>query len=1174
MAAPNPNQVAQNPEPPGILEDPNAQPQTDPNAQQQPPVAEAPVPPPAAIGNPPSTKPTAGIIPSVPQRQKKKSPFAMPDEDLSDLGMATLPAIRPVDPGTNKVVDFANFVVGGEMSAVGMSLDAQGVHWSLDALKNQWSETPLWMNLLNSASLIGTVVFPLAAAANATYKFGKLGQALGRIPDEAEEILKFKSLGLLEKDVKNVAPSTLYKLRKLEHSKTKYAAMDVNIEALRNGKSTLTPVETAKAMFDRGFANKFYKLTSDSGARTAYHSGLDNLWKNENLGQFFADMPDVDAGKKIYQSWFHEMDPGMYPKVALTPSEALWSGRLRDAMKTHQTEALESGLITQETFDKVGSLHIPAINKTEELKDMSSARTYIAPVEMKLRGRKKGFLAEQMPEQTYVAMRVTHIPRLDSTSLMNRKNDLPSIYSKLLNDELVTHPSQLTIRGYVEDRLLLNNFKFIRDVAVNTQHSVSFNTVMAKYIAQGKAIPKDYISLNSLPNAAIIQRMISKIPDGSGMKFLGPNGELPFIRKSVFDEIAGETGMFAQSQSAADMIDVLTTIHKTSKTALNIPTHLQNWGGNMAFLAQSGMNPLAPENINMMHDFSKVFNQIYELRKAAKDMSAAKFFDAENGFMKGVNLGKMKINGKTFDLNKELFDPVTQQLIEDSAFDSAEGASHLGQIMGRLREDQVLTRKVASLYLKGKDAAQIGGKFKWFDAATKAYAAEDVIPKMAMFMKLRGEGLTRAAAVLEVGRRMPMYQTVGSTIGSARKFLFPWASFPTEALRITKNNIMDHPLKMLPWLHMPGIMQGLYHEIDPDYTLGQSELAKRMLPQYAQTPQTVVGKTGIIGPIMAGVSGATVGSLAGTMAGGAVGAVVGGVAGAAAGYMGAKALSSSEQNDEIRGAVLNFLPHSAFFIKSNSPDTQSSDFMDLVPAEPLAILKSILDVTTGKGSYGEDIASKGPVDTMSKVMAGMIGFLSPPIMQKYGFKTTTPDVSLTSLISGGGLGLDPTNVSQALIDSGQWLDPRTNKPGNFTYSGVLNNLGLIKSYVGSPAQMGQNQMREQKYAEQVRTYLTKNLDFYIKNGDRESSSAVLKDIMATFTMQHSGDGYKAQIKYNEWMKRNEKTLWQDPKLRGLDPQDFQRMVSEAGKFSAENRGVVSQKLLSALRTEMSLRAKK
>jgi hypothetical protein len=85
---------------------------------------------------------------------------------------------------------------------------------------------------------------------------------------------------------------------------------------------------------------------------------------------------------------------------------------------------------------------------------------------------------------------------------------------------------------------------------------------------------------------------------------------------------------------------------------------------------------------------------------------------------------------------------------------------------------------------------------------------------------------------------------------------------------------------------------------------------------------------------------------------------------------------------------------------------------------------------------------------------------------------------------------------------------------------------------------------------------------------------VLKDIMATFTMQHAGDGFKAQTKYNEWLQRNAKTLWQDPKLRGLDPSDFQRMVSEAGKFSAENRGVVSQKLLAALRTEMNLRGVK
>lgn len=1183
MASPNPNVGVQDPRAPGILpSDPNEIDPTQEVPTEEVPVKAEPLAEPDVSGSvPPPQAP--GIIPK-PKRPLLRpgllhpassgNPFEEPPPgpDPDELKMVTMPTVQPISHETKSVVDFTNFVIGGEMSAIGMSLDATGVHWSLEALKQQWSETPLWMNLLNSTSLVGTVVFPLAAAAHSTYKFGKLGQALGTIAPEAEEILKFKSLGLLDENVTEVSSATLYKLRKLEHAKTKYAEMDAGIEALREGKPAQNPIQMASAMFDRRFANTYYKLTSSSEVRTAYHTSLDKLWKNENLGQFFMDMPDEEMGKDIVKSWFHDMNPTAFPKVELSAKDAVWSERMKTAMKEHQLTMLEEGGITQETFDKVGTMHIPATYATEELKDMSSARTYIVPTERKLKAKKTGFLTEEVPEQRYVAMRVTRIPRLDSPNLLERKSDLPTVYSKLVNDELITHPTQLTIRGLVEDKLILNNLRFVRDVAVNAKHAVSYDTIMSKYISQGLPIPKDYISLNALPNSAVIERMIRKIPDGSGIKFLGPNGELPFIRKSVFDEIASETGMFAQTQHAADMLDVMTTIMKTSKTAFNIPTHLQNTGGNMVFLAQAGMNPLAPENINMMHDLGKTFNQVYELRHAAKDLSHKQFFSAEN--MKGINLGKMKINGRTFDLSEELFDPVTQELIEDSAFDSAEGASHLTNLLGRLREDQTLTKATIKTYLKAKDIAQIGGKVKWMDAATKAYAAEDVIPKMAMYMKLRGEGLTRSAAVLEVGRRMPMYQTVGSSIGTARKFLFPWASFPTEALRITKNNLMDHPLKMLPWLHMPGIIQGLYHEVDPDFNLGQTDLAKRMLPQYAQTPQTVVGRSGVLGPAIAGVSGAFTGAIAGTVMGGATGAAIGAAAGGIAGYAGAKALSSKEQEDEIRGAVLNYVPHSSFFIKSNSPDTQTSDFMDVVPAEPLSILRSILDVTTGKGSYGEEIASKGPVDTMSKVIAGMIGFLSPPIIQKYGFRTTTPDVSLTSLIGGGGLGIDPTNISQLQIDSGQWLDPRTNKPGNFTYSGLLNNLGVIKSYVGSPAQMGANKMREDKYAEQVRSYLAKNLNYYTKNGNNDAAAAVLKDIMATFSMQHAGNGYEAQKKYSQWLERNKKTLWQDPRLRTLAMPDFERMVNEAGRFSAESRGVVSQKLLNALRTEINLRGGK
>lgn len=1161
MAAPNPNMLPP-PGAAGILEEPVQE-----EANQVEPVAQAQEAPIAPIIKKKTQRPLLRpSILSIDNPLKLESP---PDPDPDELKMVTMPGIKPISHTTKSAVDFANFVVGGEMSAIGMSLDAEGVNWSLEALKHQWSETPLWSNLLNSASLVGTVVFPMAAAARATYKFGKLGKMLGNIPSDVEEIAHFKQLGLLDADVATVSNDMLYTARVLEHSKTKYSAMSARVEALKEGKPQ-NPIEMARAMFDSKFSNTYYKLSSDSKIRTAYNTSLANLWKEENLGRFLENAPDDEkVGKEIMKDWFHEMEPTVYPKVNLSPEEKKWGDNLSSAMRANQLEMLESGAITQETFDKVGGIHFSSQYKKDEFIDMSSSRTYIVPVERKVKAKKAGILTTETPEQSHIAIRVTNIPRLDSPNLLQRKSDLPTVYSKLINDELVTHPTQMTIKGYIEDRLINNSLKFIRDVAVDTQHSVSYNTIVSKYISQGHPVPKAYVSLNSLPNSAVIERMIRKLPDGSGLKFLGPKGELPYVRRTVFDEIASETGIFAQAQGAANMIDVLTTIMKTSKTAFNIPTHFQNGAGNLAFMHQQGMNPFSPDNISMMHDLSKTFNQVYDLRRAAKDMSHKQFFAAEN--MKSINLGKMKINGKSFDLRDELFDPVTQELIEDSAFDSAEGFTHLQNLYGQLRADQGMTKAVIKGYLKLKNIAQVGDKFKWMDGMTKAYAAEDIIPKMTMYMNLRGGGLTRQAAVLEVGRRMPMYQTVGSSIGAARKFLFPWASFPTEALRITKNNIMDHPIRMLPWLHLPGIIQGIYHEIDPDFNLGETGLAKSMLPQYAQAPETIVGRSGILGPALAGVTGAAAGAAAGTLASGPIGAAVGGVAGGVAGYMGAKALSLKEQEDDIRGAVLNFIPHSSFLLKSTSPDLQSSDFMDVIPAEPLSILRSILDVSAGKGAFGEPIASKGPTDTMSKMLAGMIGFLAPPVIQKYGFKVTTPDVSLTSLVGGGGLALDPTNVAQLQIDSGQWLDPRTNKPGNFTYAGLLNNIGLIKSYVGTPAQLGQNKMREEKYAEEVRSYLSKNLNYFTKNGDNDSAVSVLKDIMATFSMQNAGNGFMAQEKYNAWILKNRETLWQDPKLRGLSPDDFQRMVMETGRFSAENRGIVSQKLLGALRTEINLR---
>lgn len=1111
----------------------------------------------------------------------------------------TLPEVQVQAPEKNRLVNFTNFLVGGEMSVIGASLDAQGFHWSLDQLKNQWAEQPLWLNLLNSASLVGTVMFPAFQAAKNTYKYGMVGKALGLLPDTETEIANFKGAGLLDPAAKNVSEETLLRLRKLTTAKQKYADMDTAAldmtNRMENGES-INPITAAKITFNKQFANGYYKLTSSPEIRNAYHGSLDKLWKNENLSQFFIDIPGPEKGKQIYMSHMHEANPELFPKVTLDAKDQMWAERMRAAMERSQKDMLDSGAITPETYAKVGKYHIPAINKDTPIADVGTSRTYFIGTQTKkvpggftstevprtgldklFRGGGTKSVLTQAPEEEYVALRVQNMPRLDSPNLLERKSDLPTIYNKLVNDKLITDPAELTVRGYVEDQLIHHSLKFVRDVAVNEQHSIPYDTIAAKYLNPDKLvpIPKDLISLNKLPNSQILQRMIEKAPDGRN--FLGPNGELPYIRKAVFDQIASETGLFAQAQHAVNGMEVMTAIHKTAKTGYNLPTHFQNGGGNIVFWAQAGMNPTSPANVTLLHHLTGTFNDIFQLRKAAQDVPAGEFFSQPNKYMKGVDLGKIKINGVELDLNKELFDPVTRELIEDSAFDAAEGSTHLNALYGRLAKDQILTRGMIKAYMKVKNVAQLGGKFKWMDGATKAYAAEDIIPKMGMFLNLRAQGLTRDAAVLEVGRRMPMYATVGSAIQRGRKVVFPWATFPTEALRITKNNLIDNPIGMLPWLHMPGILQSLYYELDPSYDYETAKQGKSMLPFFAQNPYAVVGNANTIGAATGGVSGAVAGTVAGAAVGGPVGAAVGAAAGGVGGYM----LSRDGSTDDgLRAAILNFLPHSSFNLKSNSPDyvyDSPQAFLDQLPAEPLAILRPLLDVIYGRGPQGQDIKTAGPADQFGKVVAGLIGFMSPPLIQKYGFKTTGPDVSFSNYLGSktgilpGGIPGDPTNVAQLLQEGLGYLDPNTGKPGNFTYNGVINNLGAIKSYAGDPATKFNNEQRTDKYMQDVRDHLAKNLDFNLKNGQDAEVMDALKNVMATFSQQYAGDGYQAQTKFNDWLKKYQDSIWQHPKFRHMKKDQLLEIMGNSGKFAAKERGNLTEKLQQAVRDEITIR---
>ena len=104
-----------------------------------------------------------------------------------------------------------------------------------------------------------------------------------------------------------------------------------------------------------------------------------------------------------------------------------------------------------------------------------------------------------------------------------------------------------------------------------------------------------------------------------------------------------------------------------------------------------------------------------------------------------------------------------------------------------------------------------------------------------------------------------------------------------------------------------------------------------------------------------------------------------------------------------------WMPHSSVMLSHQldpqEPKMSVSKVMEILPAEPLAILKPLMQIIEGKTSFGQEIRSEGLSDQVGKLMAGMIGFAGPPIISNYGFKISSPDVSL-----GQGLGIEESRT--------------------------------------------------------------------------------------------------------------------------------------------------------------------
>ena len=1111
-----------------------------------------------------------------------------------------------------------DFLFGSEAAVIGIAHDADGFSWNMDNLKQQWSEQPIWINALSTASLVGTMLLPAGLAARAAIKTGGIATRLAKgTAKEVDEIARWHDAGWLNPKVTKYddfvsGQTTISELRRLELATTAAGKRAKRAIAVEAGQLTwANPMQKALHSFEKRFANTYFEaINGQPGSgqyalREQFHGRLDKLWKREEVGQMLMNLPDPAKGKAISAYLMAKLDPGVASRVAaegsaagLTRTDKLWADNYWEWEKRGQASRLESGFIDEDTFERIGEGHLAAISPGTASAPIAS-ETYMVPIPgARPQKAAAGLIEEEAPrtgllgklfggtktvikgadEYEYVPVQLSGKPKLTGPTMLHRTGTHDEVYDRLMSGNMISDPSDITMHGYMTSELLHDNFKFITELATDSNNIATAEEIAIWGGDIAKAQAAGFMKLDwAGPGAAkTLARMISK-------KTGQPEEALPWIRKALYDEIFGAGGMMNQTTHAANnFMGVSTTIFKTMKTGFSIPTHLQNAGGNLAFSSQAGFNISSPRNIALYGQLQHTFDKISDVFTAAKkyNLGGKNPLDAD-GVLKGINLGSMKVPIKgskkyaTFNLNEEfLNNPTMREILETSSFHSAESAGHLDDIMTTLGKDQNATRHLVQMYAKGKKIAQIGDRVKWMDSMTKAYLAEDMVPKMALYLHFRAQGMTQKAAATLVARRLPMYNTVGKSISLGRKWAFPWATFSTEAMRITKNNIMDSPIRMMPWLRAPQIMQSMASGMGyaPE-TRAEVEEAERQLPFWAQKDTTVLteGKAG------AGAGGAMLGGLVGGFlggysGGGPAGVVTGAAAGAVGGGLLAAMTTDANHSSQLRGALQDWLPHSTFTLSNTSPEfggdwlpfKDVSGMIEQSPIEPMAILQPMLSIINGEDQFGR------PVDPevgggLAKTVAGAIGFLAPPIIQKYGFKITTPQT--------GFLG-DPTgitNVNRLLIDTGNAIDPQTGLPGSLNHDFFLNNFSLWKSYSATAQQQIANEGKTEKHMGDVRNHISRNLAFHLENGNDTEVVNLLSRVMGTFSQQFVGEPRKATSKYGEWLERYTKAIGKHPKLRNWTEDEIRERLARSLFTQGEARSAALNNMIQAMRDELRLR---
>lgn len=784
----------------------------------------------------------------------------------------------------------------------------------------------------------------------------------------------------------------------------------------------LTRREKISYAAQKNFQNTYFESLQDM--QKSHIMNMNDFYVKAGLGKVLADAPGYlndAANDEVYK--FFLAGPGRNVEELagkIGQKEADWAQEMATRWTDLFDLQVKEGMVSAETAvmfrEGVGSgLHLPAIRKgTPGFGDVGGKTKNLQRGDNVL--KKPRF--EDGPENMAAQLGGP------TTKKRGKYTSRQLVLDGIEKGELETGAVAMTQGGFIKDSMLFQVYRNFRDTVLAEGENVLSKVDYDMLTTKGGR--EKYINVDDLDDvvpglAEKITNMVNVKRKEDGLEAIG---EMPYVDKDVVESFFGSNGSARQaSGSFARFFELMTAVHKTAKTSLNPATHMSNVLGNMNFLLMRGMNAFGKASLddggNMADAFSKLAKQVQARKKSAKaagheapDITLSELMSKDNlAEVMGENRYITDDIGERIDLAEMFSDPSMQQMIEAQSFDAVEGLASVKSTITNIQNanatgwgDKALLKVANGIAgLTDSNAAQAT-----LEKASAAYLAEDMVPKMMYAMNLARQGLGRDAILREVGRALPQYNTVGKLPKDSRKLVLPWITWTAEAARITKNNMMDRPISTSMWMQGPQIAQSVISGVGagPDTQVnpgtGTSELqdAQANAPRWANKGSTVMVGGESANSVIQSAGGMAAGTLAGTVRGGArggaIGAAIGAVGGAALGALGGGDDTPRAWNlDWMVTQTLDIGTHSQDVLRKLDPFNETpwsgaetfGAALDVSPVAPLAVAMPIINTALGRDSFGEEMDTSDGVSGMASNMSkAFIGFLSPPMLQKYAMK--------------------------------------------------------------------------------------------------------------------------------------------------------------------------------------------